>query len=55
MSAALSSIADHATSMDWPGEEGLEMILLREGTNGWTCMPDVPNMSGNDPMCMDET
>lgn len=54
MSAALASIADHATIMDWPAEEGGEMVLLREGTNGWTCMPDMPNTPGNDPMCLDE-
>ena len=27
---------------------------LREGTNGWTCMPDNPKTPGTDPMCMDE-
>jgi len=27
---------------------------LREGSNGWTCMPDNPQTPGTDPMCMDE-
>lgn len=27
---------------------------LREGKNGWTCMPDNPQTPGTDPMCMDE-
>ncbi|MCH8960073.1 MAG: hypothetical protein IH820_01765, partial [Bacteroidetes bacterium] len=28
--------------------------MLREGTNGWTCLPDQPPISGNDPMCVDQ-
>ena len=29
------------------------MKILREGTNGFTCMPDNPQTPGHDPMCMD--
>jgi hypothetical protein len=29
------------------------MKVLREGDNGWTCMPDNPATPGHDPMCMD--
>ena len=29
------------------------MKQLREGGNGWTCMPDNPETPGTDPMCMD--
>lgn len=29
------------------------MRTLREGGNGFTCMPDNPNTPGPDPMCMD--
>jgi len=29
------------------------MKSLREGTNGFTCMPDNPVTPGPDPMCMD--
>lgn len=54
MSAAPAAIAENATIMDWPAEEGAEMTLLREGTNGYTCLPDMPGTSGNDPMCLDE-
>ena len=54
MSAAPASIANQATIMDWPATEGGEMILLREGDNGYTCLPDMPATSGNDPMCLDE-
>jgi len=30
-----------------------EMRTLREGTNGWWCMPDSPATPGPDPMCGD--
>lgn len=30
------------------------MRTLREGHNGWTCMPDSPATPGPDPMCMDK-
>lgn len=29
------------------------MKTLRQGTNGFTCMPDNPATPGRDPMCMD--
>jgi hypothetical protein len=29
------------------------MVVLREGTNGWTCTPDWPASPGNDPQCLD--
>ena len=29
------------------------MTTLREGTNGWWCMPDFPSSPGPDPMCGD--
>jgi len=54
ISAAPAAISDNATIMDWPAEEGAEMKVLREGTNGYTCLPDMPATSGNDPMCLDE-
>lgn len=47
MSAAPASIANGATVSDWDG------TVLRKGTNAWTCMPDNPESSGNDPMCLD--
>lgn len=30
-----------------------KMTTVREGKNGWTCMPDAPDTPGPDPMCMD--
>lgn len=54
MSAAPASIAAKAKIADWPAESGGAMPVLREGSNGWTCLPDMPNTAGNDPMCLDE-
>jgi hypothetical protein len=30
-----------------------KMKTIREGSNGYTCVPDVPETPGPDPMCMD--
>ncbi len=47
-SAAPASISDHATIVIGDG------TVLREGSNGWTCMPDT--MPGDKaPMCNDAT
>jgi hypothetical protein len=53
MSAAPLNIAQEATILDWPSEEGGEMVVLRQGTNGWTCITDWPASPGNDPQCND--
>ena len=50
-SAAPASIA-HAASIVIADATGA-MKTLREGSNGWTCMPDAPATPGPDPMCMD--
>lgn len=47
MRAAPQDVAANATIMDW------EQTVLREGTNGWTCMPTPPTLSGTAPMCFD--
>lgn len=48
VSAAPDHISASATVMDWEGN------ALREGSNGWTCMPTPPGMAGKAPMCLDE-
>jgi hypothetical protein len=43
---------------DWPADPQDGMShgrVLRQGTNGWTCMPDVPGRPQHNPMCVDET
>jgi hypothetical protein len=39
--------------MDCPASEGGSMAESRAGSNGWTCMPDVPTSPGADPVCLD--
>ena len=55
MSAAPSSVSANATILDWPAKEGDQPPVLRAGTNGWTCLPDMAESPGNDPMCLDAT
>ncbi len=52
MSAAPAKVGQHATivAMEADGK----MRTLRQGTNGFTCMPDNPATPGPDPMCMDQ-
>jgi len=47
-SAAPSSISDHAQIMTWDGK------VIREGGNGWTCLPDRPDTPGEDPWCVND-
>jgi len=47
LSAAWPGMAENATVVDWEGN------VLREGTNGFTCFPTPPMLSGTAPMCMD--
>jgi hypothetical protein len=54
MTAAPRAISKDATIMDFPPSEGAEMPVLRKGTNGWTCLPDMAETPANDPMCMDK-
>lgn len=51
MSAAPESISGGATIAQAAADGS--MTTLREGKNGWTCMPDNPATPGPDPMCMD--
>jgi hypothetical protein len=52
MEAAPAKVAAGATIIA-AGPDG-KMRTLREGTNGFTCMPDNPTTPGKDPMCMDK-
>lgn len=51
MSAAPESVSSGATVVAF--DSAMAMRTLREGTNGWTCMPDGPS-PGVDPMCLDK-
>jgi hypothetical protein len=50
-SAAPASIAHQASIVTV--DAGGAMKTLRQGSNGWTCMPDAPMTPGPDPMCFD--
>ncbi len=52
MSAAPKSVAEKATIIAMTAD--MKMRTLRQGSNGWTCMPDNPETPGPDPMCADE-
>ena len=45
LSAAWPGMAENAAIVDWDGN------VLKEGSNGYTCMPSPPTLGG--PMCMD--
>jgi len=49
--AAPASVSKHATIIAMNADNS--MRTLRQGTNGWTCMPDNPATPGPDPMCFD--
>ena len=49
LSAAPGSLAKNAKVMKWDGK------VLREGTNGWVCLPDIPDNGGVDPWCVDKS
>jgi hypothetical protein len=53
MSAAPRSVSGEATVLDYPKKAGADFVTLREGSNGWTCLPSDPNTPGNDPICGD--
>jgi hypothetical protein len=47
LSAGWPGMAENATVVDWEGN------VLKEGSNGYTCLPTPPMLAGNAPMCMD--
>lgn len=52
MSAGPPSVAKDATILD--RVDVAKAKVLRQGTNGWTCLPDDPGSPGNDPQCLDK-
>jgi len=54
VASAPPSLSAKATVVDWPAKEGDKPVVLRAGSNGWTCFPDFPATAGNDPMCVDQ-
>jgi hypothetical protein len=70
LSAGPKFITDHATVMIWASapDKELKMRVLREGSNGWVCMPEGDGVVDHgdrlifdhekprhNPMCADQT
>jgi hypothetical protein len=53
MKAAPRKVAEGAAIV--MADKDGKMRTLREGKNGFTCMPDNPATPGPDPMCMDKS
>ena len=53
MSAGPAEIAQDATILDWTFDEDGNFVVLQEGTNGWSCLPDIPGPAH--AACVDET
>jgi hypothetical protein len=51
MSAGPTDVAKSAKIIDTDAEG--KMVVLREGNNGFTCMPGNPKVVGEPPMCVD--
>jgi hypothetical protein len=47
LSAAWPGMIEDATVVDWEGN------VLKEGSNGYTCLPTPPMLTVDSPMCMD--
>ena len=54
LSAAPAYIARDAAVWDWPQSPQDAPVVLRAGSNGWTCFPAQPDTPTNAPVCMDE-
>jgi hypothetical protein len=52
ISAGPDSITRDATIAEMDGQG--EIYVLRQGTNGWLCMPGNPNSVANPPICEDK-
>lgn len=53
LAAAPPQVSANATVLDWPSEPGGEFRVLQEGSNGWTCLADLPGDDNFEPMCND--
>ena len=51
MSAGPANVAKAARIVDTNAQD--QMVVLREGNNGFTCMPGNPKAVGEPPMCVD--
>ena len=52
MSAAPAAVAKNATVITF--DDKLQVVVLKKGTNNFTCIPNDPTTPSDDPMCVDE-
>lgn len=55
LAAGPSSISAEATIYDNEVDAEGNFIVLREGSNTWSCFPDAPGTPDVDPQCLDAT
>ncbi|MEZ4562999.1 MAG: hypothetical protein R2853_09705 [Thermomicrobiales bacterium] len=55
MSGGPDAISRDATILDWTKDDAGNFVVLRKGTNTWTCFPDLPMSPSDDPRCVDPT
>ena len=55
MRAGPSTISKNATILDYEMDDAGAFVVLRDGSNGWSCFPDTPVTPSDDPMCLDQT
>jgi hypothetical protein len=53
--AAPSSVSAEAAVVDYAMDAAGHFVVLREGSNDWTCFPDTPGTPSDDPQCLDQT
>jgi hypothetical protein len=46
-------VTQNATVLDYPRSPGSGFRILRAGTNGWTCLPGLPEGAHDEPGCFD--
>jgi hypothetical protein len=55
LSAGPAALVANATILDYEMDDAGNFVVLREGSNDWTCFPNDPRTPGMDPMCVDQT
>jgi hypothetical protein len=48
MTAAPAAVSGKATILDWSAKEGDQPAVLRQGSSGWNCLPDMADSQRND-------
>src|SRR4029079_15285208 len=52
MAAAPKAVGENASVVTF--DDKMNMVVLKKGTNGFTCLPNDPTTPSSDPMCVDE-